>query len=1236
MWLGGVKAVLGLLLLIALVTAMPEQRLRILANESTLGFPAMTQDVKEMAKKLMLSCSRMGYRPPVVRVLLYPRSMDEGEEKNQNPFSLFSSLLSSLPPPLDTSTSSRQGNMFNESGDILSQEAEWNVTEELLNTTSLPDAIDIVKNSTDEPRCFMQAFVSPLAWLAVLRGSAGLRPQDFSKLLWAARPIMQSLSPRKMRLPAYLDQEQLKEMMALFSEMFGALSERQRGRIRDWLKARVLENDFNCTLGHPSGSYSYKPRMQAGPGVFTLSPEGQTRRPYAWRPVRPKLGRCAPKTAWLNRKVLRIMGRFLSRLPPQEVNVIPQEELCEFSKSSDFPRAFESVGPIQASLGRALLARLKKDCTSKQDFLQLTKNLDSLMCFYDDKVESLDEAHSKQLLSQLQRCQNTVSNKLKRQLVRKLISSAGVSVGEDLLMSLGSAAATLPPSRLGRFPAEVLNATLSSLSQAPWSPAQASTVAKALLKKAKRLSSKTLLSLGTLARGVNSAVLRNISGKELLHGEAKQQLERVSRRMSRLQRKALLQGMSSDLSVSDMVQRVPASLLSSLSLRMLQRARLTSVDQLEGRNWTRAQAAFLLKRILGTKVRVQQLRRLGRAVQGVTCEMIDSLAANETVESVEALSRSAIWLTKAQMRCAAQKLFASLEQERQGYFSGISPFELEQIPAMMLLYLRAEKIKTLPEAVCDTLLEKVLDVNVSHVPQRSPSRAALTQRALDCLGKNTSELSSEEVLSLGPLLCELAPSQLAQMAPDTLNGTLLAMASCFSIRRQYRARLFKMVTNTFGAPSNWSEEDMLSLRPFLLLNESALRDLPDTKPWLRSSLSDLLDSLPEAPSDPLSEEFGPQPNRSALRWKLFKMVTKDGRKPASPAESSQRSRSLPGGAIVKPTAALMEQLGQDNVFWSPGELASIAPEVFNEAITYLGQIQDYSREQLASLREKVIESWGPLEHLNESQLVELGCVSQGLESEELQQLNITSLDTMELLASCSWTQEQRRAIWQGFVQRGSSGDSSSGGVSAAQLGELEMVGLGQFICGLQPEEIQQLNTNSFSEAVETLGSAPCELPQMESLKRKAVATFGPAQDWNEGQVSALGNIMGGLDMEEMKSLKSSVLSFISSSAIPLIPPQRLAALSVSQLQALGPDNAAMVTDAQKAELGEEQKRALAESMGAEYSRTEEDASSGASSGSAGGQDGSSLPQSGGAESYTVEGVVFLLKPMMFLLLGLLF
>lgn len=48
---------------------------------------------------------------------------------------------------------------------------------------------------------------------------------------------------------------------------------------------------------------------------------------------------------------------------------------------------------------------------------------------------------------------------------------------------------------------------------------------------------------------------------------------------------------------------------------------------------------------------------------------------------------------------------------------------------------------------------------------------------------------------------------------------------------------------------------------------------------------------------------------------------------------------------------------------------------------------------------------------------------------------------------------QKEAVLRGFVTRT--------GMRMANLSALQMAGLGQFICGLQPNETEQLNTAEF-------------------------------------------------------------------------------------------------------------------------------------------------------------------------------
>lgn len=61
-----------------------------------------------------------------------------------------------------------------------------------------------------------------------------------------------------------------------------------------------------------------------------------------------------------------------------------------------------------------------------------------------------------------------------------------------------------------------------------------------------------------------------------------------------------------------------------------------------------------------------------------------------------------------------------------------------------------------------------------------------------------STLTTEDVSLLGPLLCDLQPSQLRLMAPTVLNSSLMAMASCEHIPRSHRADVDRLLKESFG------------------------------------------------------------------------------------------------------------------------------------------------------------------------------------------------------------------------------------------------------------------------------------------------------------------------------------------------------------------------------------------------------------------------------------------------------
>lgn len=1183
------------------------------SNQSTIGFPRLPADFREMAKKLMITCSNKGYQMPAMN----HTQNSSHAQMMESPVPVFLELLSSIPPFSHARPYMKPNDTAEE------QEITRNFAEKMRNCTNMGHMIEFMRNATEGPRCFMRAFVAPLSWTIIMQNGTDLLKEDLTKLLWAAKPFLETMPPSSFVLPPFTQNSQLAEMMKVFSEVFAVLSEQQKNEIIGWVKERNAQNEFNCHLKAPTtnNSQQEKPASQSDPSVKMLDmmskPSDEVAKPSVMNVSTPVHTVCPAKMLWLKAKMLSMMGPFLSSLPIEEVKNIPKEELCDFFRTPDFPPSFQNVTGMKPVLGRTLFQRLKQECSSSDNFTQNVYRLGSLACFFDS-APSLNLTLSRKLLSQIEACSNQEVDKVKRQLVQNILEKDDSSSSE-LLQSLGSSVSALPVSRLSRFSPEDLNSTLSTLSQVKWSPAQATALAKKMLETAKNVSGEKLLSLGSVVRGVASSLLKNVKTEGLLENKA---LENMAEKMSSLQRTALLNAFRRDVNASELVKGLPDSLLSSLSLSILEKADLGSVDQLKGRGWTRAQSVFLLKKIMGNKINLGELGKLGQAVQGVTCEMLEKFNRTDALQMSQELNKSYIWLSRTQIRCAAQKLFASLEAQRAGYFNDIKNAELQAIPAVLLINLPVEKIQNLSDAVCPAFMEKMKDVNLSSLPNSSPARSALTKRAIGCLKGNLSDLTAAEVLTLGPLVCELDPVWISSLNPAARNATLKSLASCQYIQQQNRQDLFRLLNAIYGDPAYWSEEDVRAIGPLLFLNDTAVEKLP-SKSWLKLYLSEL-DSLSSQPAVPPPKEFSTWFDLSALRRKLFELKT-------TSALLSRRKR-----AVVLTTTDLtlanIEDLKQGNVYWTAAQFSKMAVQIFKDAMPTLGEINNYSTEQLTALKAKTVEAWGSVSMLNESLISNLGCICQSFSAEELGNLSIASLDTLEILANCNFTQTQRAAIWQAFQR--------TTGMNVFGLGELETAGLGQFICGLQPAQIDLLNPLSFREAVEAVGRTSCPPNILDRLKEKTVAVFGKPENWTEAQICIMGNIIAGLNAVEMSRLNPTILPFIQPSAIPLIPGDRLAMLSVSQLKALGPDNAAMVTDAQRVGLKVDQRAALDEAVGLKTARA--DVPTGTSTGNSTGNSNPSSggsgaqPLKGGATVESMAGSVLLVQVIVLVLIGYIF
>ncbi|XP_014839938.1 PREDICTED: uncharacterized protein LOC106916275 isoform X1 [Poecilia mexicana] len=1098
-----------------------------------------------IAKKLMMKCYNQGCPLPkmtLLRNIFNSSNLSEGgraADQSNNFLSTFLYILNMV-----TGATNK-----NSQSPTLMDAAET----KMWNCSNLPAVIRMMKNSsvnTDPSCCYMNAFVAPLSWATLTAQSENyIDSSDYNTLLWAAKPVLQDIPSARTTLPSRVGSHNLVNMMNMLQEVYSSMTEAQRAEVFNWAKDQILQNNFSCTM-----------RPTAGPKSTTVKP-------------------CKPTLEWLDSETLTMLGPYLSSLKPDDVDSFPKGTLCGYYLSGQFKSNMTTN--VKPSLGRKFLQRIQ-GCSSVPELID---KLGPLACYYD--VTNLTSDSSKKLLPQLDVCDGPTVFKLKKSLVDSLMSS--LRNGQDL-RDLGRSVTLLSPKQLSEIASKNLTDVLQTVGNGvKWSRSQIRVLVEKQLggKKCGGLSGQQLMKLQSVVAGLPSCAVRNVKPQDVLNNT--ETLKTISEQMRKGQLKAMLQGLSEKVNPSELLQKLAGPLLRSVSLKYLEKANITFLDQLENKTWSLPQAAYLAKKMHG--LRKLQYRRLNSVLQGITCKMIDEVNGSYAQDMAESMTETPQWLSKVQAQCAAQKLFQTLENKTTHYFKNITAQELESIPTTLLLHLPPSKVRDLPDSVCRVFLDKMGTANLTFLPPHAPSRLALAERALLCLpsGTNISGLTRSDVSRLGPLLCELRPSTLLLMAPEVMKFSLQAVASCEHIPQPHRADLVTLVNQVFGSPSNWSAETMETLGPLVLLDDNLTSALPNN-PWMKDVLVFLKPQLTQV-SD-------------AFKKKIFDLLT-------TATSSTTRKRRAVNSDIfssgTEPTEAVIEELGEDNVFWTPAQLDLMSNRTFLAAVDTLGSVTGYSSDQLKVLYRKAVEVFGPVSNMTEGDVVQLGCITQSFSNSELEKLPL-SLDSLSEINACGWKDSQLASVWKGVAEHNN--------LTAPLLGSTEMVQLGRFICGLNASEISQLSAGAFSDAVGAMDGLQCPVEALRQLKTVAVSAFGLPRNWTEAEVSHLDSIIAGLNGSEMASLSPSVFPFISKSCIPQIPPENFAALSVAQLEALGPDNAAMVTSEQQAKLTAEQLSVLEKAAigGQEEQREAQTAES-------------------RAAALRLEGLSTFMKPALFLFIG---
>ncbi|CAI5662320.1 unnamed protein product [Oreochromis niloticus] len=1118
----------------------------VLAQLPHMG-PQEKAELEKVTEKLMKKCYYRGYPEPnlmQVNSVFNSSGSVQNRDANQS-----NSLLSTFRHLLTLVTTGTNMKSFGQ----LPMDISQKMTNQMWNCSNLPGMIELMRNYSvgipkEDSGCYMQAFAAPLSWATLTtQDKNSMDSNDYRKLMWAVTPMAGLVPFLKKQLLMNVDIPKLKNTMDIMKDMHDRIPPGQRTRVAQWAKDQITQNYFSCTIK---------------PWMYT---------------VLKRVDICAPSLKWLNLEALTIMGPYLSYLPPSDVDSSSKVELCEFFSSAKF-KSIMKVPMMNPTLSKKLLQRIQ-ECFSSQEFPEHVGKLGPLACYYDPP--ELNPDFSGKLLSQLDHCDSSQIKGLKTRLVSSLRS---LSSPAQIIQHLSSIVTALSAKEIATVPSNNLTQALKNLGpNIRWTRSQLHALIEKHLgeKKCKQISGMELMKLQPVAEGLPNCILKQVKAVEVLNEP--EGLKNISKRLSRGQLMAMLVGMLKEMHPPELVPKLSSQLLNVVSINILADANVTSLDQVTNKTWTLSQAAYLAKKMADLKK--LQFRKMRSVLQGITCKMINEVPDSGVMEMALAMTEYPEWRSKVQAGCAAKKLFATLVKKRADYFKTITEQELDMIPSDLLLHLLPSDVDDLPSSVCPIFLDKMEEANISSLPLNSPSRPALTKKALFCLtnGTDLSSLTSGDLPKLGPLVCELQPSQLRLMNPDVLNSTFQEMASCKHIPQQYRADIIKMVHQTFGNSSDWTEDTVESVGPLLLCDKFATSALPN-KPWLK----DVLHYMKSQSSDP----------SDALKKKIFALTTT-----TTASNATRKKREI----MREPTGNLIQQLGMDNVYWSAGELDKMSNSTFLATVEILGEIPNYSADQLAVLSKKATEAFGPVSQMNESVVIQLECINQGFSNSHLENLPLP-MEIVERISRCGWTQSQMESLWRGIAKYNN--------LTAQQLGAADMVSLNRLICGLSSGEIRQLNISAFKRAVASMDGIKCSFQSLQQLKTLAVAAFGKPGTWTEPQVVDLGNILAGLVASELASLDPSVFPFVSRTCIPLIPPNNFAVLSVAQLEALGPDSAAMVTTEQRDLLNNEQLTALETAL-------------------TGFRQEAQRASQSGAPSLSAEGLSAFTKPLLLLLIGFL-
>lgn len=441
------------------------------------------------------------------------------------------------------------------------------------------------------------------------------------------------------------------------------------------------------------------------------------------------------------------------------------------------------------------------------------------------------------------------------------------------------------------------------------------------------------------------------------------------------------------------------------------------------------------------------------------------------------------------------------------------------------------------------------------------------------------ELDDNDIRDMGNLRCGLELADMAKLSQDAIENNAFEMSKkCGFDTDTGKALLDKAEEKVSNLLS--TSDTVVMVAALLPHADSTQLGKISTAVW-EESFSDIGDAIKERTTALEKRDVSFSSERDTTQRDAEKANKQtffsDGLAAYAASTSSKRRKRS-----TSYTCSDISLLG-DLTILTTTDIAGITTTEFEDCAETLGAESAWDSDQLTSLSDKAVETWGSVSGWTSTNVQSAGAIVAGLTAAEIQTLPIDA-DAMSAIGAYDiFTSDQLAKGYLAYV--------STTGTAAASFSSDDLISLGAFVCGATETNIGDFPTASYYDAASTVGDQTmCDSGQLQALAdlAKDSSVFGASSSWDSSTITTVGSVVGGLSTSEISALTETQISSISTSDLALIPAAKFAGFSATQVGYFTFSQASAVTSDQEAALSADAQSALNTILG-----TTDDTDSGA-------------------------------------------